>query len=144
MSNTSFGKHRVFVYGTLMKGARNERFMNGAELISENAVTKEKSFLMLQFNSSSSHGKYSPGVKRGGHGHIQGEIYEVDDAGLGKLDELEQNGMRYQREEVEMQDGAKAWMYVLIVDDTSAVDQNRIKFENEIYSWLREEPKLSR
>lgn len=146
MSNTPSNKYRVFVYGTLMKGARNEHFMSGAKLISENAVTKEKSFLMLQFNSSSSPGKFSPGVKRGGQGHIQGEIYEVDKEGLDKLDALEQNGVRYQREKIKMQDGSTAWMYVLIAKDQDSKQYDRIDFDprTEIYSWKREEPKLTR
>ena len=144
MSNMSSGRYRVFVYGTLMKGARNEHIMNDATLVSENARTKEQSFLMLQFNSSSSPGKQTPGVKHRGQGYVKGEVYEVDDEGLAALDKLEQNGVRYQREEIDMQDGSKAWMYILIVDDQPSEQQDRINFENCVYSWKREEPKLSR
>lgn len=135
--------YKVFVYGTLMKGARNEGLLNGARLIASDALTKEDSYLMLQFNSSSSPGKQTPAVKKGGQGFVQGEIYEVDQAGLDALDQLEQNGVRYQREEVEMQDRSTAWMYILIADDEPSLQQDRINFNptTKAYSWKREDPR---
>jgi len=135
--------YRVFVYGTLMKGARNEALMTGARLEDAYAVTAESSYLMQQFNSSSSPGKQTPAVTKGGKGHIQGEIYEVDVQGLQALDRLEQNGVRYLREEVKMQDGTKAWMYFLIANDTPSKQQDRIDFisATKTYVWKREEPK---
>lgn len=139
MEEQKTDSHLVFVYGTLMKNARNHLLMKEAKLIEDGAVTKDNSFLMLQFNSSSSPGKQTPAVLRGGDGFIKGEVYKVGDDGLAKLDDLEQNGVRYQREEIEMQDGTMAWIYVLIIDEDPSYNQDRILFENKIYSWRREE-----
>lgn len=133
---------RVFVYGTLMKGARNERLMGAARLVDAAAVTGEARFRMLQFNSSSSPGRQTPGVRADGAGRILGEVYEVDDAGLAALDRLEQNGVRYRREQVPMQDGALAWIYLLIAGDAPSAAQDRIRYDpvGRLFSWRREEP----
>ena len=58
------------------------------------------------------------------------------------LDRLEQNGVRYQREQIEMQDGTIAWIYILIAKDKEAEEQDRIKIDprSQIYSWVSEEP----
>ena len=134
--------YRVFVYGTLMKGGRNDQYLKGYRCVGTEAVTKEAQYYMLQFNSSSGGGKFSPGVLKRGQGHIKGEIYEVDVDGLKELDRLEQNGTRYQREKIEMQDGTRAWMYILIAKDKEADIQDRIEVwpRENIYEWRRQEP----
>lgn len=144
MEQEAITTHRIFVYGTLMKGGRNEFLMDNARLITEEAVTKESSFLMRQFDSSSSKGKFSPATIRGGQGYIQGEVYEVDNEGLKALDELEGNGIHYQREEIWLDDNSKAWMYILLRDDTPSKEQDRIHFDesSKNYSWRREEPSI--
>lgn len=133
---------RVFVYGTLMRGARNERLMAAARLVDAAAVTGEARFRMLQFDSASSPGRQTPGVRADGAGRILSEVYEVDDAGLEVLDRLEQNGVRYRREQVPMQDGGLAWIYLLIAGDTPSTVQDRIRFDpaSRVFSWQREEP----
>ena len=96
---------------------------------------------MEQFNSSSSPGKQTPAVRKGGSARISGEIYDVDAEGLAALDRLEQNGIRYQREEVPLSDGSMAWIYLLIADDTPSATQNRIlTAEDGSQSWQRQEP----
>lgn len=133
---------RIFVYGTLMRGGRNEAFLKGARLVSSDAMTLEAVFVMEQFNSSSSPGKQTPAVRKGGTGHVRGEVYEVDREGLVALDRLEQNGIRYRREAVALQDGTTAWMYVLMAGDAPSPRQDRIAFDPDrrAYAWLRAEP----
>ncbi len=137
-------RHRVFVYGTLMTGGRNEVLLKNSSLLSKKSVTQENRFLMIQFNSLFTAGKQTPAVVSNGEGYIQGEVYEVDDHGLEKLDKLEGNGVHYQREEVSLQDGRKAWMYVLLSNEIPSQEQDRICFDQEtrFYSWRREEPSI--
>ena len=140
MADNTENNHRVFVYGTLMRGGRNDSIMKG-RFLSE-VTTVYDCFLMVQFNSTSTRGAQTPGVYRGGHGYIWGEVYEVDDAGLAVLDQLEQNGVLYQREEVLLQDGTQAWMYILIADKEPSDLQDRVLYsaETKTYKWDRQEP----
>ena len=137
MSNTSSNKHRVFVYGTLIRGARNSDVMLRARLISRLAFTKEKSFFMLQFQSSTDQGKYSPGVFENGNCRIKGQLYEVSDQLLRKLDKIEKNGVRYDRKIVHMSDNSLAWMYIMKKENqvdggVACIDYDR---HNQVYSW---------
>ena len=148
MSGTSDNKYRVLVYGTLMKGERNHHHMGQAKLIAVDVATCDTDFIMQQFPSTSSPGDFSPGVKRAFandsiSGAVLGEIYEVDVDGLASMDDLEQNGIHYNREMVELTDGSKAWMYIYI--DKSAVSIENPEFicfdpETKIYSWKRRQP----
>lgn len=62
MSKTKGGFHRVFVYGTLMHGERNADVLQGSPLICEAALTARRKYFMLQFQSVSNPGNFSPGV----------------------------------------------------------------------------------
>lgn len=116
MSNTSSGKHRVFVYGTLMQGERNHNLLSqsGKYKFLKSLKTLGSNFLMNVGCSVSSPGKKTPAVfMRVASGHfIQGELYEVDDDVLAALDELEQVGKNYDRVKVRLSDNSMAFMYV--------------------------------
>ena len=103
-------QHLVFVYGSLKKGFHNHHFMGDADFVSE-ARTRDPVWLLHQFNSKTKPGAYVPGVEDKGDGYIKGEIYQVDDEGLKKLDRLEENGTRYCRRQVCFEGGLTAWMY---------------------------------
>jgi gamma-glutamylcyclotransferase (GGCT)/AIG2-like uncharacterized protein YtfP len=123
-----------------MQGARNAALLNGAAFCGP-AHTRDAAFQMEQFNSSSSPGKQTPAVRKGGSARISGEIYEVDAEGLAALDRLEQNGIRYQREEVPLSDGTEAWIYLLIAKDTTSATQDRILTADDgRQRWQRQEP----
>ena len=123
-----------------MQGARNAALLNGAAFCGP-AHTRDAAFQMEQFNSSSSPGKQTPAVRKGGSARISGEIYEVDAEGLAALDRLEQNGIRYQREEVPLSDGTEAWIYLLIAEETPSATQDRILTADDgRQSWQRQEP----
>ncbi len=103
-------EHMVFVYGSLKSGFHNHHLIDDAEFICKTR-TREPSWLLEQFNSKSKPGAFVPGVVPG-NSYVSGEIYKVNDAGLEKLDKLEENGTRYQRKKVFCGNGAIAWMYI--------------------------------
>lgn len=99
------GKHLVFVYGTLRRGglrAMPELFP-GARFVGRASVG----------GSLYDFGAY-PGVVLGEPGPpVVGEVYEVDEEVLGKLDEIEAPSY-YQRKQVEVSLGgreATCWVY---------------------------------
>lgn len=116
-------KHKVFVYGSLKKGFGNSQLLETAKFICED-TTKESSFNMFSFGGF-------PGLNRGGAFKISGELYEVDDIDLARLDRLESNGSFYQREQVELDSGDKAWMYITIQEH----DYNSTDNEDGIQTW---------
>jgi len=144
--------HRIFVYGTLMKGERNHHLMAGTKLINGHARTKENSYLMQVFKSSSSEGKYTPAVttcysERDGAKCIKGEVYEVDNHQLEELDKLEENGVRYQRKLVTLENGTSALMYFFIADEQPVPEQQRHIIERQknhvnSYQWKELPPEL--
>src|SRR5216683_3259005 len=71
--------HRVFVYGTLKGGIHNHRLLAHAKFIGH-AIT-DQAYRMVA-------GGF-PIVLEGGDYAVKGEVYEVDDAMLERLDQLE-------------------------------------------------------
>ena len=76
--------HRIFVYGTLKRGFPNHAVMQGATFVGV-ALTVERYPMIVQGRH------FSPAmIPEPGQGHrIVGELWEVDDARLAALDELE-------------------------------------------------------
>lgn len=105
--------HHILVYGTLMSGGRNHHLLEGATFVGYKR-TQNPDFLMEQFESVTSPGKFTPGVRRADHNgaHIAGELYAVDDAMLAAMDELEGVGVKYDRDSVPLVDGTRAWIYL--------------------------------
>ncbi len=87
--------HPVFVYGTLKRGFRNHRFLEGATHIGEAHTVAAYRMLDGLF----------PVLRDTGSdlAPISGEVYDVDDATLNKLDDLESvaTGM-YDRVEIDV------------------------------------------
>ena len=96
-------RHRVFVYGSLLRGLYNHHWLGAA--IFEGSATTQPEFCMVKL------GRY-PGLLAG-RSTIVGEVYRVDDAGLARLDELEAAPKLYQRKLRELADGSHAWIYEL-------------------------------
>ena len=108
--------HLVFVYGTLKQGFSNHYYLSGSKFLGTGR-TKEKYAMYVSgipFVIMSE--PISP---------IQGELYQVDDITLAKLDSLEGHPGWYRREKVDVclyddcsQDNVRqAWIY--FCDDRS-------------------------
>lgn len=125
--------HRVFVYGSLKRGYHNNAVLSESQFIGER-FTEDKTWVMRSLSSF-------PGVLRcdrpSSAAAISGELYEVDDRTLKRLDRLESNGQFYQRELVHLRgEDSPAWMYVLMNDypfgsDCQPVSANEATF----YQW---------
>lgn len=72
--------HRVFVYGTLLAGEPNHYVLAGAAFLGPARTAPGFELFDL--------GPF-PALVPGGATAVDGELYEVDDAGLARLDRLE-------------------------------------------------------
>jgi gamma-glutamylaminecyclotransferase len=97
-------RHRVFVYGTLMKGEHHHEVLKEASFVG--LAETEPTFELVQID-------YYPALLPQGATRVIGEVYEVDDAMLAKLDELEEVPDYYVRELVRLADGSEAHVYVM-------------------------------
>jgi gamma-glutamylcyclotransferase (GGCT)/AIG2-like uncharacterized protein YtfP len=85
-----------FVYGTLKKGYRNDRYLRNAKFV-QNATTKPK-YRMYDC------GHYPCMVEDKNGVAIEGEVYEINEEILKGLDYLEGYPDLYDRHEIELQD----------------------------------------
>ena len=96
--------HKVFVYGSLLKGLHNAYVLGDSNCIGKFETKKE--FKMYDI------GAY-PAITDGKQA-IKGEVYEVDDEVLARLDRLEgiSSGFYFRREVTIPKLGEKALIYV--------------------------------
>jgi gamma-glutamylaminecyclotransferase len=94
----------VFVYGTLLTGEPNHRFLKGAQLIGEAATPPV--FRLHDLGAF-------PGLVQGGEHAVAGEIYAVDEVTLAALDRLEDHPRFYRRTSVVLTDGTQVQTYLL-------------------------------
>lgn len=94
--------HKVFVYGTLKNGHGNHRLLETARQLHDDAVITGMMVSLGGF----------PCVTTHGDNQIHGEIYEVDDATLLRLDQLEGHPTFYCREIVHSNHGP-VWVYLI-------------------------------
>jgi gamma-glutamylaminecyclotransferase len=101
-----YRKQVVFVYGTLKRGCPNHFFLDQARLLGV-ARTVERYALYED--------EYPRLYKGEQVSRIQGEVYEIDEETLARLDRLEDHPHSYRREEalVELGPGRtlSAWIY---------------------------------
>lgn len=103
-------KHLVAVYGTLMKGQPNHRWMMGAggEFIEDTLTDGRMHMVSLgAFPAISFHNPSEDNLTQ-----VKVELWQVDDDGLAHLDVLEGYPKFYNRQLV-MVNGRQAWMYHL-------------------------------
>ncbi len=115
-------KNKIFVYGTLMKGMSNydyylskTNFLGNAEI---------NGYIMYDLDSY-------PGIIEG-NGKIKGEVYEVDDNTLQKIDTLENEGNFYKKRLVPSSLGD---VYVYIYN-YPIKNKNIIPYEMQPYNKL--------
>jgi gamma-glutamylaminecyclotransferase len=95
-------EHRVFVYGTLLRGEVNHHLLHDARLLGAHRTEPRFTLLVL--------GAY-PGLVDGGDTAVSGEVYAVDAAGLKRLDRLEDYPRLYDRKLIATEHGS-AWVYL--------------------------------
>lgn len=123
-------KWKVFVYGSLKQGFGNhEHFLADQTFLGERK-TADKEYLML------SYGAYPASIRVDSDGYaISGELYEVDNVTLSRLDRLEGNGLFYKREQVEIEGEAElAWMYLLVCEPPDSF-RRVYEIEEGVLSW---------
>lgn len=121
--------HKIFVYGTLKRGYGNNRLLAESRFIG-NAVTMPALFM-------ADHGIPFVWTSGGPLRRIAGELYEVDDAVLARLDRLEGHPTNYHRELVEIEvngEHAEAFIYLY-----RHIEENRdvrpAPVKNHRYCW---------
>ncbi|SHO54850.1 gamma-glutamylcyclotransferase family protein [Vibrio quintilis] len=103
-------QHLVFVYGTLRQGEMNHFFLEDSKFLGYYSTKPAYALYHL--------GEY-PGLTQGEQS-VCGEVYEVSEACLARLDELEDIPVEYRREEINTPFG-RAWIY--IYQDVSKLKQ---------------------
>jgi gamma-glutamylaminecyclotransferase len=93
----------LFVYGTLMRGEANHGQLGGARFVE--TVRTAPDFELVDL------GEY-PAMLANGRDRIAGEIYEVDDGVLARLDPFEASAS-YGRTAIPLDDGRQVQAYLL-------------------------------
>lgn len=125
----------VFTYGSLKRGFQNHSFLEGSRFVAE-ATSADRSYYMWS-------GGYFPFAAECASGAaVRGEVFEVDEATLARLDRLEGHPQFYCRRErkFDCDDGVErtAWVY-LIPDDQ--VPPSTFLAEDGVLEW-KLEPEL--
>jgi gamma-glutamylcyclotransferase (GGCT)/AIG2-like uncharacterized protein YtfP len=93
----------LFVYGSLMRGQSNHDQLAAGRYLGEAATAPGYALVDL--------GPY-PAMLRTGTGRVHGELYEIDDVLLARLDEFEDVHGPYRRRRIELADGSVADAYM--------------------------------
>lgn len=94
----------IFVYGTLLRGESNHRFLARASFVAE--ARSAPSFELVDLG-------YFPALIAGGQTAVHGEVYRVDDETLRRLDRLEGHPHFYTRTGIALEGGVQAQTYLL-------------------------------
>jgi gamma-glutamylcyclotransferase (GGCT)/AIG2-like uncharacterized protein YtfP len=99
-------RHRVFVYGTLMRGERNHSVLRLCRFLGETATAA--GFRLYDL------GAYPAMTKsETGSGTVIGELFEVDDVTLESLDRLEEHPEVYWRTVIQLVDRRRVASYLM-------------------------------
>ena len=96
--------NKLFVYGTLKKQHSRNNILGAASFIRE--IKTLPNYTMIDLGAF-------PGILDLGTNVIYGELYEVDDSTLEVCDLIEGHPNFYKRIEIELNNNATAWCYVL-------------------------------
>ena len=111
IDTTTDRPHRVFVYGSLLAGLGNHR------VLAQHAARKVATGTTVAARFAMHDMGAFPGCVEAGSTAIRGEVYDVNDAGMASLDQLEGYPTFYDRKRVAIRlaDGTTtfAWMYLL-------------------------------
>lgn len=118
----------VFVYGTLIRGQRNNRLLSEAEYIGEAELNDYAMYDLVYF----------PGIKAESGSKVKGELYEVDETTLEALDRLEGDGYLYVRQKVKAHMGGVTILAFTYVYNQEVDPKDRIPYENQPYKGMQE------
>jgi len=130
--------HLVFVYGSLKRNQGNHSLLSGSDYLGD-FDTREPVFDMIGLG-------YFPAVLNGGDSYIRGELYEVDDDTLERLDCLEGHPRFYERQQTGVADTTTgldshvAWIYILQGNrqrSSKGVEKIYDNRRNPVLTWRR-------
>ena len=100
----------VLVYGTLLRGERNNALLARATFAGEGRT--------LPAFELADMGAY-PALVAGGRVAVTGEVWEIDAATLARMDELEEVPTLYQRKRIPLEDGRVVEAYLMPSEATA-------------------------
>lgn len=105
----------LFTYGTLMRGLRNHHYVENSDFVAH-AISIEKFDIIMRATEDYPDGYPVAFLASSGGGNLGGEIYEVDDETLQRIDILEDYPHEYDRilMQFECDDGAVRDAFVYI------------------------------
>lgn len=120
---------KIFVYGSLMKDRWNHGFMNGAEYLGDGILEGYGLYHLITY----------PAIKKMPDESVKGEVYEINEAMLSSLDELEDEGNEYKRTLVKVivkDKGieAQTYVYMLNVESSRLISFDKQPW-NPDYVW---------
>ena len=116
-------KTKIFVYGTLMSKMANNKYLQNSKYLGTQEI---EGFIMYDLG-------YFPGIVKG-TGKVKGEIYEIDNTLLEKLDKLEDEGNLYLREKIQTSFGeTQIYIYNKTVDNKNIIPYEMQPYNNLIY-----------
>lgn len=118
---------RVFVYGTLLRGLSNHHWLAGARFVAEDVTAEGLALVDL--------GDY-PAVLEAPGTPVAGEVFEVDDVGLARLDALEARPVLYDRRPVELRSGTEALIYTLCGEPEDHGMRGTLIPDGDYRAWL--------
>lgn len=101
----------LFVYGTLKRGGRlHSHNMKGATFVGQDRIAGVDLFRI----------QWYPAAKLGS-GTLHGEVYEINDEILARMDQVEGEGTLYKRKQLTTVGGYQSWVYLYL----DSVDPSR-------------------
>ena len=128
--------HKVFVYGTLKTNCRNSYMMDGATYIGD-AHTFDAKYTLFTVDGDAFDYSY-PGINEDGTYKISGEVYNVDEDHLKRLDDFEDEGLEYTRCRIQLDNQDWVWGYIykeLPKGSVKIHSQENLALSENIASW---------
>jgi len=126
---------KVFVYGSLKKNFGNHVLLQYSEFIGE-GITCDPQFTMVNLGSF-------PGVVQNGNGYIRGEVYQINQPTLTRLDILEGEGNFYSRRKINVNidnEIHECFIYVLIRNYSfvESIKNEKSYKDGTVFSWKKD------
>jgi len=107
---------KIFVYGSLMKGMRNNHLLYDSDFIGEGKTNPEYDMIDMGL---------FPAITFGGSLQIKGEVYQVENWILKAIDRLEGHPFFYKRSPIKLENGETVETYIL--NDDTVHEQKKLK-----------------